>query len=144
MKTACYIFLLAILSESAYCVTLDQYFEPSSITFRASPPAFQTFTNSLNGQLVQVDLLLAVIDGPDRDLIVRIWDKDISTVLGETTIAPSALPPNDPSTNNTWVPIDLSFAEISVVAGVTNAIQVDQGPRGFPFSQRELGWSGNR
>ena len=35
---------------------------------------------------LQVDLLLAVIDGSDRDLIVRIWDKDISAVLGETTM----------------------------------------------------------
>jgi hypothetical protein len=54
----------------------------------------------------------------------------LSTVLGEKTIAASALPRSDPSTNNVWVPIDLWSADISVFAGVTYVSQVDQGPSG--------------
>jgi hypothetical protein len=99
---------------------LDQSFEPSEVSMRGAPEGvFQSFTSGLNGQLWQIDLLLSVVDGGDRDVIVNLWDANLKTLLGNTEISPSLLPPNNPPNNNVFISFDFSEKNIFVAEGVS-------------------------
>ena len=141
--------LLLALASPAAAQTLDQqqqWTESSQrLTDDARTDLWQTFVAGHNGQLTSVDLELHSCCevgnthpfGPVHvEIVTTEGGVPTETVLGATTY------PSDPRFYWQWVSVDLTAADVQVVAGTTYAIHVWTGPDDWALSFFEIGYTG--
>ncbi len=115
--------MLVTATTASGTVSLDQFFDPPSLTLAVAEDAYQSFTSGTNGVLAQVELLLSMVADGDRDAIVTIWNSDEDTSLGTVTLTPAELPPD----SDAWVAFDFAPLNLTLQEGTTYFIGLSQG-----------------